>query len=206
MNELRPAVQDYLRVRRALGYKLKNAERLLGQFASYCEQSGICTVTTDAAVAWAILPIGADPSWLAQRLSGVRCFATWMQTLDPATEVPPTDILTGRPRRAIPYLYSDAEVVALMAAAQGLRIPLQRCTYDMLVGLLAVTGLRVGETIALNRADVPLDLGLVRVLDSKLHRSREVPLHPSTVEALRRLLSAASVDDGGVVVGGDVFC
>jgi integrase len=186
MNELRPALQDYLGVRRALGYKLNNADRLLGQFVSYCEQSSISTVTTDAAVAWATLPIGADPSWWGQRLSTVRCFAAWLQTLDPATEVPPRDILAGRPRRAVPYLYSDAEVVALMAAARGLRTPLQRCTYDTLVGLLAVTGMRAGEAIRLDRADVCLDLGLVRVLDSKFNKSREVPLHLSAVDALRR--------------------
>jgi site-specific recombinase XerD len=186
MNELRPALQDYLRVRRALGYKLSDAERLLGQFVSYCEQSSISTVTIEAAVAWASLPTGADPSWWAQRLSMVRCFATWLQTLDPATEVPPPDILTGRPRRAVPYLYSDAEVVALMAASRGLRTPLQRCTYDTLVGLLAVTGLRVGEAIRLNRGDVCLDLGLVRILGSKFNKSREVPLHASTVNGLRR--------------------
>ena len=186
MNELWSALQDYLRVRRALGYKLNDAERLLGQFVSYCEQSSISTVTIEAAVAWASLPAGADPSWWAQHLSMVRCFATWLQTLDPATEVPPTDILTGRPRRAVPYLYSDAEVVALMAAAQGLRSPLQRCTYDTLVGLLAVTGLRVGEAIRLNRADVCLDLALVQILGSKFNKSREVPLHASTVNALSR--------------------
>ena len=123
MNELRPALQDYLRVRRALGYKLNDAERLLGQFVSYCEQSSISTVTIEAAVAWASLPAGADPSWWAQRLSMVRCFATWLQTLDPATEVPPTDILTGRPRRAVPYLYSDAEVVALWPQPLGCAAP-----------------------------------------------------------------------------------
>lgn len=186
MNELRSALQDYLRVRRALGYKLKETERLLGQFVAYCEQSGTCVVTTDVALAWATLPVGADPSWWAQRLSKVRCFARWLQTLEPATEVPPTDILTGRPRRAVPYLYTGAEVVAIMAAARCLRSPLQAHTYQTLVGLLAVTGLRVGEAIRLNRDDVCLGSGLVRVIKSKFNKSREVPLHPTTVEALRR--------------------
>jgi integrase/recombinase XerD len=185
MNELRSALQDYLRVRRALGYKLKETERLLGQFVAYCEESGASVVTTDVALAWATLPIGADASWWAQRLSKVRCFATWLQTLDAATEIPPTDVLTGRPRRAVPYLYTDAEVSALLAAAAGLRSPLQARTYQTLVGLLAVTGLRVGEGIRLAQDDVCLDSGLVRVIGSKFNTSREVPLHPSSVKALR---------------------
>lgn len=185
MNELRSALQDYLMVRRALGYKLKETERLLGQFVAYCEESGISVVTTDVAVTWATLPAGADISWWAQRLSKVRCFATWLQTLDPATEVPPTDILIGRPRRAVPYLYTDDEVAAIMAAASRLRSPLQQHTYQALVGLLAVAGLRVGEGIRLNRDDVCLDSGVVRVIRSKFDKSREVPLHPSSVAALR---------------------
>jgi integrase len=186
MNELGSQLQDYLSVRRALGHKLTETGRLLGQFVAYCGQSGTPVVTTDIAVAWATLPIGADPSWWAQRLSKVRGFATWLQTLDPATEVPPTDILTGRPRRAVPYLYTDAELSAIMAAAHRVRSPLQQQTYQTLVGLLAVTGLRVGEVIRLNRGDVCLDSGLVRVIRSKFNKSREVPLHPTTVEALHR--------------------
>jgi integrase/recombinase XerD len=129
---------------------------------------------------------GADASWGAQRLSKVRCFAAWLQTLDPATEVPPTDILTGRPRRAVPYLYTDAEVVAIMAAVRSLRSPLQQHTYQAMVGLLAVTGCRVGELIRLDRDDVCLSTGIVRVIGSKFNKSREVPPHPTAVEALGR--------------------
>jgi site-specific recombinase XerD len=188
MNDLRCALRDYLTVRRALGYKLTDTERLLGQFVAYCEASGVVVVTTEIALAWATLPAGTDASWWAQRLSKVRCFATWLQTLDPATQVPPTDILTGRARRAVPYLYTDADVCALIAAAGRLRFPLQACTYQTLIGLLAVTGLRVGEAIRLTRGDVCLDTGLVRVTKSKFNKSREVPLHPSSVTALHDYL------------------
>ena len=188
MNDLRGALRDYLKVRRALGYKLTDTERLLGQFVTYCEESGAVAVTTEVALAWATLPAGADASWQAQRLSKVRCFATWLATLDPATQVPPTGILPGRPRRAVPYLYTDAEVCALIAAAGCLRFPLQACTYQTLIGLLAVTDLRVGEGIRLTRDDVCLDTGLVRVIRSKFGKSREVPLHPSSVTALRDYL------------------
>jgi len=186
MSDLRSALRDYLTVRRALGYKLKETERMLMQFVSYCEQSGITTVTTAAAVSWAALPAGADPIWQAQRLSKVRCFATWLQTLDPAAEVPPAGIITGRPRRAVPYFYTGAEITAIMAAAGGLRYPLQRRTFPALIGLLAVTGLRIGEAIRLRRDEVFLDSGLIRVTGAKFGKSREVPLHATTVEALRR--------------------
>ena len=186
MTGLRSALGDYLGVRRALGHKLIETERLLGQFVAYCEESGTCVVTTDIAVAWATLPVGADTSWWAQRLSKVRCFAAWLQTLDPATEVPPTNVLTGRPRRAVPYLYTDAEVVGIMAAARSLRSPLQQRTYQAMVGLLAVTGCRVGEVIRLDRDDVCLSTGIVHVIASKFNKSREVPLHPTAVEALGR--------------------
>jgi integrase/recombinase XerD len=186
MNELRSALQNYLTVRRALGHKLTDTERLLGQFVAYCEDCGAVAVTTEVALAWATLPAGGGACWWAQRLSKVRCFATWLQTLDPATEVPPAGILTGRPRRAVPYLYTDDDVGALIAAAGRLRFPLQACTYQTLIGLLAVTGLRVGEGVRLARDDVCLDTGLVRVIGSKFNKSREVPLHPTSVEALRR--------------------
>lgn len=184
MTGLRSAVDDYLTVRRALGYKLTDTERLLGQFAGYCEQSGSSVVTTQLALAWATLPAGADPSWQAKRLSMVRCFAAWLQTVDPATQVPPAGILPGRPRRAVPYLYTDEEIRAIMNAARGLRSPLLQHTYQAMVGLLAVTGLRVGEAIRLDRGDVCLDAAIVRVIKSKFAKSREVPLHPSSVTAL----------------------
>jgi integrase len=185
MSDLRTALGDYLAVRRALGYKLHETEHLLGQFVAHCEASGVSTITTEVALEWATLPAGADPSWWAQRLSKVRCFARWLQALDSAAEVPPTDILSGRPRRAVPYLYSDAEIVALMTAARGLRTPLKAETFVTLIGLLAVTGLRGGEAIRLGRGDVLLDEALVRVVKSKFNKSREVPLHETSVNALR---------------------
>jgi integrase len=184
MTELRGAVQDYLKVRRALGHKLERAELLLDQFVTYCEQVGATRVTIEVAVAWATLPAGGSPGWWGQRLSVVRCFAAWLQTLEPDTEVPPTDICSARTGRAVPYLYTDGEVAAIMAAAAGLRWPLGRHTYHALVGLIAVTGLRVGEAIRLDRGDVELDAGVVRVWQSKFGKSREVLLHPSAVEAL----------------------
>jgi integrase len=186
MTDLRSALADYITVRRSLGYKLTDAERILGQFVAYCEQSGTSVITTEAAVAWATLPAGAEAGYLGQRLSMVRRFAAWMQTIDPATEVPPADILPGRAHRAVPYIYTDDEIAAVMAATSSLRLPLERATYETIIGLLAVTGIRIGEAIRLRREDVSLDTGLVRVIGSKFNKSREVPLHPSAVEALGR--------------------
>lgn len=186
MTDLSSAIEDYLKVRRALGHKMELAERLLGQFRIYYEHADVTHITTDLAVAWATLPADASAGWWAQRLGVVRGFAAWLQTLDPDTEVPPPDMLTGRFCRVVPYLYSDADIAAMIQAAGSLAFPLQRHTYETLIGLLAVTGLRIGEAIRLDRGDVSTDAGLVRVIGSKFGKSREVPLHPSSVDALVR--------------------
>jgi len=186
MTDLSSAIEDYLKVRRALGHKMELAERLLRQFGVYYEQAGATHITNDLAVAWATLPVGASAGWWAQRLGVLRGFAAWLQTLDPDTEVPPADMLTGRFCRVVPYLYSDADIAAMMEAAGSLAFPLQQRTYATLIGLLAVTGLRIGEAIRLDRGDVCPDAGLVRVISSKFGKSREVPLHPSSLDALVR--------------------
>ena len=141
MSELRSAIEQYLTVRRALGYKLELAERLLGQFCAYLEATGATAITTELALAWATLPVAASPEWQGLRLSAVRGFAAWLQTIDPSTEVPPADLLPGRPRRAVPYLYSEAEIAALIVAARRLPFALQALSYEYLIGLLAATGL-----------------------------------------------------------------
>jgi integrase/recombinase XerD len=181
---LRDRAEDYLRMRRALGYKLVGQGWLLGEFIAYLEQAGAVTVTIEQAVAWATLPAAADRAYWAQRLSLVREFARHLATIDPACEIPPLKLLPFRPRRAIPHLYQPAEIVALMNAASALPLALQRATYRTLIGLLAVTGLRLGETIRLDRDDVDLDARLLRILHSKFGKSREVALHDSTIRAL----------------------
>jgi integrase/recombinase XerD len=187
MIPLRDALADYLRIRRALGYKLERAGKLLPQFLDYLEQIGADTVTTERALAWATLPAGSR-RWWAFRLSMVRGFAAYLHTLDPATEVPPKDLLAGRLPRATPYLYADAEIAALLTAAGTLRSSLRVATYRTLIGLLAATGLRVGEAIRLDRGDLDLQHDLLVVRNSKFGKSREVPLHPSTIRALRDYL------------------
>jgi integrase/recombinase XerD len=187
MSPLRQALADYLAVRRSLGYKLARPEKLLGPFITYLEAAGAGTVTTRHALAWAILP-GGNQSWHALRLSAVRGFAAYLRTIDPAAEIPPADLLPWRPCRATPYLYSDADIGALIAAAASLRSPLRAATYQTLIGLLAVTGMRVGETIRLDRPDLDLTGGVLTVRESKFGKSRLLPLHPTTVDALRGYL------------------
>jgi integrase len=187
VSPLRQALAGYLGVRRALGYKLARPEKLLGQFISYLETAGATTITVEHALAWATLPAG-DASWHAYRLSAVRGFAAYLRTTDPSAEVPPADLIPWRPRRATPYLYSDSDITTLIAAAASLRFPLRTATYQTLIGLLAVTGMRVGEAIRLDRPDADLDGGVLTVRQSKFGKSRLVPLHPTTTAALRGYL------------------
>lgn len=186
MSRLRQALADYLRLRRALGYRLERPEKLLGQFISYLEQVGVETVTIEHALAWACLPSNGNANWWAHRLSVVRVFAAYLHTVDPAAEVPPSDLLPWRPCRARPYIYSDDEVAALMEAATMFPSPLRVATYQTLIGLLACTGIRVGEAIRLDRDDFDPDDGLLTVRFGKFGKTRELPLHPTTVAAIDR--------------------
>lgn len=185
MTELTQRVEDYLSMRRALGYKLTHQARLLRNFAVYVEDHNPADgVTIEVALAWATLPDNVAPAWWSQRLSAVRGFAKHLQTVDARTEVPPKDLLVHRARRQAPHVYSEAEILALMTAARGICSPLRAATYETLIGLLAATGLRVGEAISLDRNDVDLTEGLLIVRNAKFGKTRLVPVHDSTVEAL----------------------
>ncbi len=189
MSPLGQAVVDYLQIRRALGYKLERTEKLLLQYLEYLDAHGSGTVTVENAVAWATLPeAGKDGHWWAFRLSAVRGFARYLHALDPGHEVPPPDLLPNRSHRAVPYLYSAEEILALMTATRTLRGELRQATYRTLIGLLAVTGMRVGEAIRLDREDVDLRHGILTVRNTKFGKSRELPVHASTVDALRSYL------------------
>jgi hypothetical protein len=166
MNALRQALVDYLAVRRALGYKLARTEKLLAQFLTYLEDRCECQLTTRAAVAWATLPAGAHRSWMSIRLSVVRRFAVHLRGIDPATEVPPAELLPWQKC-----------LVALMTAAETLRASHRIATYRTLIGLLA-----------LDRDDFDAINGLLVVRNGKFGKSRELPLHASSVSALTNYL------------------
>jgi integrase len=184
MSTLGEHAQNYLRVRRALGFKLVGEGVLLAEFVACAEQAGQHTMTTEFALEWARRPAGASRNYLSRRLRAVRSFARYLHALDPACEVPPLELLPASKYRPAPYLYRDEEVVALMRAAGALRPPLRAATFRTIIGLLACTGLRIGETLRLDRDDVDTTHSLLTVRDSKFGKSREVLLHPTTVAAL----------------------
>jgi integrase/recombinase XerD len=185
---IREHAEQYLAMRRALGFKLTTfGGRLLG-FVTYLETHQLNVITTDAALAWATgTPLSADEVTWSRRLMIARIFARHMAVLDPATEIPPADVLPHHYRRVTPHLYTDTELAALLSAADDLRPPLRALTWRTLLGLLAVTGLRTGEACRLDDADVALldDTPVLSVRDSKFGKHRQVPIHPSTAAALR---------------------
>lgn len=184
---LRQDLADYLALRRALGYRLARPEKLLNQFLSYLEDAGTAVVTVQSALAWAQLSAsGGSSNWWGYRLSAMRGFAIYLHGLNPAHEVPAAELFPQRPKRAVPYLYSDADIAALMTAADSLRTRLRRGMFSTLIGLLAVTGMRVGETLALDCRDVDPGAGRLLVRHGKFGKTRELWLHPTTLHALKK--------------------
>jgi integrase len=184
MTAVRGRAEEYLATRRALRYKLETSGRVLMDFVGYLEQTGTSTVTTEAALAWAVSVTGR-PEWQAERLGIVRRFAVYLHAIDADCEVPPQGMLTARRRRHDPFVFSDADVGALMDAARALTSPLTAATYETLIGLLATTGLRIGEAIRLDDGDVAWPQAVLTIRNTKFNKSRLVPLHPSTVDALK---------------------
>jgi integrase/recombinase XerD len=181
---LRDALADYLQLRRRLGFEMPQDGRLLERFVTFLERAGAQRITTDLALDWARRPGQAHPSYWRQRLSVVRGFARHLATLDPASEVPSPDLLPAHRPRITPYIYTDDEIAALMAAAGRLTPPLRALRHQTLIGLLAVTAMRPAEALALDREDVDLRHRVVVVRTGKQRKRREVPLHDSTVAAL----------------------
>ncbi|WP_245313186.1 tyrosine-type recombinase/integrase [Bradyrhizobium macuxiense] len=180
MTDLRSALDKYLSMRKGLGYKYEHQTRRLADFIAFMEKRKARIITTKLAMEWATLPPDRHASW-ALRLSDVRGFARHVANFDPRTEVSPVGMLPGW-KRAKPYVYSDAEIDALLAAALALPPAdgLRRWTYHTLFGLIAVTGMRISEAMGLERDDVDLDAGVLTVRLTKFGKSRLVPLHPTT--------------------------
>lgn len=183
MSALHQTLADYLAVRRALGYKLERAEKLLGQFLDYLQDENASTVTIEHALSWATAP-ASDPWWHALRLNAVRPFAVYLHARDPRHEVPPVGLISYGSSRATPYLYSPTQINALVETAKRLPFPLHAAVYPVLIGLLAVTGMRVGEALSLQDHDLDTGQGIVTVRNGKFGKSRLLPVHLSTTEAL----------------------
>ena len=190
MIPLTEAVDDYLAMRRALGYQLTEHGRVLPQFAAFVTQRGESLITTAVALEFATQPADASVVWWHQRLAIVRGFARYLQAFDARHEVPPVKLLPATFRRTRPYLFSEAEIEALLEAARSMRPPLRAASSEALIGLLAVSGMRVSEACGLDRSDVELHEGRLTVRHAKNGRSREIPLHPTTVAALGRYVRA----------------
>lgn len=179
---------QYLTVRRGLGFDLDTPRWLLRSFARFAERGGPHgPITTDLAVQWALASRSGDPAQATRRLSTIRSFARYCATFDPATEVPAIGLLGGHPRRKPPHIYSDAEITAVLQQCRLLspRAGLRPRTYVAFLSLLVSTGLRLSEACRLTRDDVDLVAGVLTIRESKFRKSR-LALHPTTTLALIR--------------------
>jgi integrase len=184
MKTLAIAAREYLALRRTLGFKLYHETWWLPDFVAYLGSHGSSTITTQLALRWAQQPADGDPNWWASKLGAIRRFARHHSASDPRTEIPPPDLLPYRPRRQTPHIYTDDEIGALLQEARRLPARLLSATYATLLGLLAATGMRVGEAIGLDEQDLDWQQSLITVRQSKFGKSRHVPLHCSTLAAL----------------------
>jgi len=186
MKTFREAIQDYLTLRRGLGFKLKKHSRMLEEFVSFLEHAGALRITSRLAVQWATEPQHIQSAEWAARLSVARGFARYWSATDPLTEIPPEGLLPYRHNRAKPYLYSDGQIQQLLEVTKNMPAPhsLQPWTYHCLFGLLAVTGLRISEALNLLSTDVDWSEGILTIRHSKFGKSRLIPLHGSSLKIL----------------------
>jgi integrase/recombinase XerD len=177
-------VRGYLQMRRALGFKLRREGQLLVQLVAYLEQANAQSLTTELALRWAQLPQNVAPINWAHRLSAARGFATYLKSIDPATEIPARGLLPARAPRPTPYLWSATDVTRLLRATGRLRPVLRAATHEALFGLIAASGIRLGEALGLSCGDVDLTEGLLTIREAKFGHTRLVPLHPTVTDAL----------------------
>jgi integrase/recombinase XerD len=187
MISLASHLESYLELRHRLGFKLRLAGGLLRRFVLFAQERKARFITRKLALDWATLPADCQPAQWANRLGILRRFALHVSAVDPRTEVPPQELLPHRYHRKPPYLYSDKEICQLIQTLGSLPAPndLRALSHATLLGLLAVTGMRLGEAIALDRKDVDLHRGLLTVRQAKFNKSRLIPLHFTTQKKLR---------------------
>jgi integrase/recombinase XerD len=188
VKRLEQALNDYLRIRRSLGYRLREPEGLLRNFMAFLQAERAPYITRQLALRWATQPAKAQPATWAQRLGIIRRFAIWHSATEPRTEIPPAGLLPHRYRRKPPHIYSDEEIENVLRGSQQLPSPngLRARTYTTIFGLLVATGMRVNEALGLDRVDVDLERGILYIRRTKFGKSRYVPVHASTVEALKK--------------------
>ena len=202
MSHLGDELVDYVARRRRLGFVVRHDADTLRSFVRFCDAARIDTVTTACVVAWANAPVGVQGAWIADRFRVVRQFAQHLRVVDEAHEVPPAGLIVGHYKRIAPYLYSDNEIAGLISIAGTLSGRIRPVAYQTLLGLLAATGMRISEALALNDDNVDLVTGLITIRNSKFNKSRRLPIHPTVVEALggyvtsRTAAGFADRDDG----------
>ncbi|HXX23159.1 MAG TPA: tyrosine-type recombinase/integrase [Terriglobia bacterium] len=192
MTKLGQDLKKYLSIRRSLGFRLQLPGSLLRKFVGFVNAAGASHITTELALRWAMQPRRAQPWTWAWRLGMVRRFAKWLSAIEPRTEIPATSLLPHRYRRKPPHLYRDEEIERVLRRTQHLPSykGLRARTFTTIFGLLVATGMRVNEALGLDRPDVDLDRGILYIRRTKFGKSRYVPVHPSTVEALKQYATA----------------
>ncbi|MFC5835946.1 tyrosine-type recombinase/integrase [Nonomuraea insulae] len=189
MSALQQSLADYLRLRRSLGHEMAEAAYFLPGFVAYLDSQNAQTITIRAALAWAQQADddGRMTTIGSRRMTAARGFARYLAGTDPTTEVPPLGLMPRRQRWRPPFIYSPCDVEKVVSHARdSLRPTLRAATYTTLIGLLAASGLRIGEAIKLDRDDIDWAEGILLIRESKFGKSRLVPLHPSTMQALNR--------------------
>jgi integrase/recombinase XerD len=186
MKRLRRGAEDYIELRRGLGFKLKRHGRCVREFMSRLESCGESRITTGLALQWATQPQNLQPAEWAARLSAVRAFARYWNAIDGTSDIPPEGLLPFRFRPRTPYLYSNVEIQRLLEAAKSMpaQFKLQPSTYYCLLDLLTVTGLRISEALNLESRDIQWAESLLTIRTSKFGKSRLVPLDRTTKEVL----------------------
>lgn len=186
MSPLEQALADYLQLRHSLGHELAEAGWLLPKFVAHLDAHDLQTVTIEAALAWSQQSgTGTVTSVGPRRMTAARGFARYLSGIDPSTEVPPLGLMPNRQRWRRPFIYSPTDIDAVMSQARcSIKSPQRAATYETLIGLLAASGLRIGEAIKLDRSDIDWDQGVLLIRESKFGKSRLVPLHTSSMQAL----------------------
>jgi integrase/recombinase XerD len=186
MTALEQAMTDYLQLRRSLGHELADVGRLLPSLVSYLDAQGSPTVTIAAALAWAQQPATDRVTSVgSRRMTAARGFARYLAGIHDGTQVPPPGLIPQPQRWRRPFIYSPADIEAVMGQIRcSITSPLRVATYQTLIGLLAASGLRIGEAIKLDRSDIDWATGVLLIRESKFGKSRLVPLHPSAMEVL----------------------
>jgi integrase/recombinase XerD len=189
---LEQALNDYVSVRRSLGFRFHTPAILLRSFVVFLQAEGASHITRELALRWALQPAKVQPSTWTARLGMVRRFAIWYSATEPPTEIPPADLLPHPYRRKPPHIFSDEEIERLLRKTQQLPSPkgLRAHTFTTLFGLLMVTGMRVSEALGLEKPDIDFDHGILHIRCGKFGKSRYLPIHPSTVEALKKYAQA----------------